>query len=273
MDTPTISVIIPTLNEEAYLPKLLESLAKQTVNDFEVIVSDGPSKDKTRVVAKSFADQLPAFTLVTNQHAGLPVQRNDGAKKARGEWFIFIDADSVLLPYAIERILIFIHSNQPTIFTTWFRPDSEVNGDAILTLFMNFEMEGSLVLKRPHAPGPLAAVRKDAYRAVGGYDESLNWLEDLDFSTRLYKAGYHMSILRETLGVWSLRRFRKQGTLKVAQTYVRGVLQVLFGTPPKEMPGYIMGGHFYKEKKNIVTISAFKQFQTRFRLLMTELFE
>src|SRR5258706_4031142 len=89
------SVVIPALNEEKFLPKLLASLAAQTVKDFEVVVVDGSSKDKTVTVARSFAKKLPKLQVVVSKVASLPLQRNLGAKKTTGEWLIFIDADSV----------------------------------------------------------------------------------------------------------------------------------------------------------------------------------
>ena len=99
-----ISIIIPTLNEEKFLPKLLESLTVQTVKDFEVIVVDGSSKDKTVELAYTFSSKLPKLTIVVSGRASLPLQRNLGAQKAEGDWLVFIDADSILLPYSVGRI-------------------------------------------------------------------------------------------------------------------------------------------------------------------------
>src|SRR5690348_11138372 len=98
------SIIIPALNEEKFLPNLLTSLASQTKKDFEVIVVDGSSKDKTVSRARSFHKTVPGLRVVISKIASLPLQRNIGAKAAKGEWLIFVDADSILLPYFIERI-------------------------------------------------------------------------------------------------------------------------------------------------------------------------
>jgi glycosyltransferase involved in cell wall biosynthesis len=86
-----LSIIIPTLDEEKYLPILLSQIKKQNFSDFEIIVADAGSKDKTVEIAKSFGCQ------VTN--GGLPAKgRNEGAKITRGEIFLFLDADNIFLP-------------------------------------------------------------------------------------------------------------------------------------------------------------------------------
>ena len=84
-----ISIIIPALNEENYLPKLLKNIKKQELKDYEVIVADTNSKDGTRQTAKKFKCEIVK--------GGLPPEgRNNGAKKAKGTLLFFIDADSLL---------------------------------------------------------------------------------------------------------------------------------------------------------------------------------
>ena len=86
-----ISIIIPTLNEESYLPLLLRSIQLQTYKgDYEIIVGDAKSTDKSRTIAQKFG------CLVVD--GGNPAQgRNAGAKVAKGDILVFLDAD-VQLP-------------------------------------------------------------------------------------------------------------------------------------------------------------------------------
>src|SRR3989344_8910763 len=107
------SIIIPTLNEEKFLPRLLESLARQTAKNFEVIVVDGKSKDKTVERAREFEKKLLHLTVIMSPKASLPLQRNLGAKHAAAPWLAFIDADSVLLPNFIERVSEVIETEHP----------------------------------------------------------------------------------------------------------------------------------------------------------------
>lgn len=84
-----ISIIIPTYNEEEFLPDLLKSIKRQDFKDLEVIIADANSTDKTVEIAKSYMCKVVP--------GGLPaVGRNNGAKVAKGEILLFLDADSVL---------------------------------------------------------------------------------------------------------------------------------------------------------------------------------
>lgn len=245
-----ISIVIPALNEEHFLPHLLTSLARQTKGDFEVIVVDGCSTDRTVEVARSFDNKLPKLKVIVSQKANLPLQRNLGARASSGQWLVFIDADSIVLPYFIERIECFIEERSPTLFTSWFRPDSEVPGDALFTLIANLFVEGSTVFHRPIAPGPLAVIRRDVFDLVGGYNEALTFGEDYDFTQRIVAHGIALQILRETLYLLSLRRVRKVGKMRFIGLYAKASLLVLFTKRNlNNVPTYIMGGHIYENGK------------------------
>jgi len=246
-----LSLVIPALNEEKFLPHLLTSLARQTKQDFEVVVVDGSSQDRTVEAARAFHSKLPMLKVIVSEKAGLPLQRNLGARATTGEWLVFIDADSRLLPYFIERIEWFIEKQQPGIFTSWFRPDSEVSGDALFTLIANSFVEGSIYFHRPIAPGPLTAVRRDVFEMVGGYNEALTFGEDYDLTRKIAERGIPLQILRETLYELSLRRVRRDGKLRFMRLYAKASLRVLLTKRNlTHVPSYIMGGQLYEAKTN-----------------------
>jgi glycosyltransferase involved in cell wall biosynthesis len=245
-----ISIVIPALNEEKFLPNLLLSLTRQTNMDFEVVVVDGSSKDATREVAQSFSSKLPKLKVIVSEKAGISLQRNIGEKAAGGEWLIFIDADSTVLPYFIERIDWFINDQKPMFFTTWLRPDSELPFDALFTLVVNSVVEGSVVVHRSLAPGPLTIVRRDVFELVDGYDETVTFGEDYDITQRIGAHGIALQILRETLYVMSLRRIRRDGKLPFLLFYTKVSLSILLRNKSLDhVPSYIMGGHPYGTRK------------------------
>jgi glycosyltransferase involved in cell wall biosynthesis len=89
MDVIMLSIITPTYNEEKYLPLLLESLKQQDFKDYEIIIADNNSKDRTGEIAKRYGCRIVP--------GGLPARgRNSGAKAAKGEMLLFLDADIVL---------------------------------------------------------------------------------------------------------------------------------------------------------------------------------
>ncbi len=267
------SVIIPTLNEEKYLPTLLESLTAQTRKDFEVVVVDGASKDKTVAVAGGYKRKLPHLTVLVTDGPGVSRQRNVGAGESSGEWLVFVDADSVLLPTFIERIGQYIETEHPKIFTTWTRPDSKLPSDANIALLANMIFEMSIILHRPMAPGPLTVVLRSVFNIVGGYDETRVFNEDVDLSMRLHKKGFPFTVIPETLYIWSMRRLRKEGKLKLLQQYLMsGLPYLFFKYPVRFIPGYLTGGHVYEKKKRTQQ-TVLKRYDARLKSLMKELFE
>jgi glycosyltransferase involved in cell wall biosynthesis len=268
------SVIIPALNEEKFLPALLSSLAEQTFREFEVIVVDGGSDDRTVAVARKFARKLPKLSVLSCDPRGLARQRNAGAKAGKGEWFIFSDADNVMLPYALERISSYTRVAKTKFFTTWFRSDSEVTGDAILALFSNMVIEGSVSVKKPFSPGPLTVIRRDVFTSVGGYTEDIVWGEDYEFSKRVHDHGVNLTLLRETCYVWSMRRFRREGNLSVLRKFALAALYNLVSNKAlTKMPGYDMGGHLYARIKKTTSQSKIRQFQQKVKDLVKDIFE
>ena len=114
-----ISIVIPTLNEERRIGQTLQRLRDTLVGDFEIIVSDGGSKDKTADIARALADKVIV-------HSGLDRQtiaggRNAGAKVAAGEYITFLDADvtipnpAILSADSTQSVIAPTHSSMLTI--------------------------------------------------------------------------------------------------------------------------------------------------------------
>ncbi|MDO8451972.1 MAG: glycosyltransferase family A protein [bacterium] len=277
MTHPLFTIVIPTFNEEHFLGKLLESLERQSFRDFEVVVSDGGSKDKTVAVARSYQKKLPHLSVLdpkTGEDSSPSRQRNQGATSARGTWLLFIDADSVLLPYALERIAVFTTSGDVTQFTTWFLPDSDVGGDIVLTLLGILLVESSILLKRSMAPGPLTGIARSAFTDVGGYNESIRFAEDYDITQRLERQGNALRILREGLYIYSLRRARKEGRLRFLQIHAKASVYTLFTKKAyRQMPNYILGGHIYTKKPSKKKRFILRKLEIYLKALMKELGE
>ena len=124
------------------------------------------------------------------------------------------------MPYFIERILYFIEQKKPSVFTTWAQPDRNEGNEPLFALFLNILLEGSLLFKRPMVPGPLTAIKHDIFQNSGGYDESQTFDEDIELGLRLAKKKITIAILRESLYIWSMRRIRSEGKIKVMNQYI-----------------------------------------------------
>ena len=99
-----LSVIIPCKNEVGIVEHLLESLKTQTMLPHEIIVVDSHSSDATAAVAQQYSDVLP-LRVITAKKWGVAHARNEGAEKATGELFLFVDADVTLPPNFIEQLM------------------------------------------------------------------------------------------------------------------------------------------------------------------------
>lgn len=268
---PTISIIIPTLNEEKFLPKLLDSLAGQQDKDFEVIVVDGASKDKTVEIAQSYIKRVPHLSIIQAEKPGVSYQKNLGASRATGEWLLFVDADVILYPYCMERILTYVAEDHFQFFTPWFSPDATNSPDVAVSLVAIGAIEGSLLVKKPLA-AVVVGVKKFLFERVRGFDETRTFGEDYDLTQKLKMIGVPLSIIRETLYTHSLRRYRTQGKMKFLQAYAKAILRVLItGQSPKYVNGYELGGQIYRKKKR-PTRPVLRIFQKGYKKLLKDLF-
>ena len=242
-----ITIIIPALNEETYLPRLLQGLAEQTRSDFGVVVVDGSSQDQTVPVARAFGDRLAGLKVIVSLRPGAPLQRNLGVRASRGEWLVFLDADATVQPYFIERLQRFMAERQPQFFTAWSGPDSAAAGDAVFTLLINAYIEGSVLAGHPLAPGGLMVLRRDLFERAGGFDEALTFGEDYDLTQRVTALGARLQILRETVHAYSLRRMRKDGRPRFMWFYIKATLLTLLSRRALRVaPGYVLGGQVFE---------------------------
>lgn len=111
-----VSIVIPVYNAEKYIETCLESVNMQTYRDFEVILVDDGSKDKSRNICESFCRLYPKqFKYYWQKNSGVSAARNFGIDKAAGEWIMFIDADDIIAEFAIDQLLKSINEEHDDI--------------------------------------------------------------------------------------------------------------------------------------------------------------
>ncbi|HEX5883734.1 MAG TPA: TIGR04283 family arsenosugar biosynthesis glycosyltransferase [Pyrinomonadaceae bacterium] len=219
---PSVSLIIPTLNEEKSIGATLESIAR-VKGDLEVIVADGGSEDRTIEIARHFG-----ATVITSDR-GRGTQMHTGARAARGQTFLFLHADTSSLPSdLVERIdeallrdvaalggnfaIRFDGSSRAASFMTWLYPK-------LRKLGLCYGDSGIFV-------------RASVYREIGGFN-SFPLFEDLDFIRRLQKRGRMIHLPVEL--VTSARRFEGR---RFPFTFARwSILQALYwiGVSPRTL--------------------------------------
>ena len=103
--SPRVSVVVPIYNVEPYLPECLDSISGQTMRDFEVVMVDDGSADRSAEIAAAYESRDPRFRLVRQPNGGLGHARNTGIKLSTGEFLMFVDSDDALPPDALEHLL------------------------------------------------------------------------------------------------------------------------------------------------------------------------
>ena len=105
MGNPSISVIIPAYNEEKYLSVMLDCVLRQTLNDFEVIIVNDGSRDRTQNVIDEYIEKYPdLIKCINQQNQGLSASRNNALEIAKGEYIAFLDADDIIKDNYLELL-------------------------------------------------------------------------------------------------------------------------------------------------------------------------
>jgi glycosyltransferase involved in cell wall biosynthesis len=224
-----LSIIIPTLNEEKYLPLLLKSIKRQRFSGYEIIVSDAGSSDNTLSIARAFGCRITK--------GGNPARgRNEGAKIARGDKFLFFDADNIYLPnFFLEKLLVEFEKRKLDIASFPIYPQG--NGfDKFAYKIYNWWVE-KVQNFFPYATNSIL-VRREIHEKINGFDEEITIGEDHDYAKRGAKVGKFGYIKTEPV-LTSTRRFERDGRLKTYSTYLlAGAYMALFGPIKKDIFKY-----------------------------------
>jgi len=208
----TISVIIPAYNEEKNIPIIVNALRKQTSKNFEVIIVDNNSTDKSYQVAKRLADKVCSCKI-----QGISPTRNFGAKKAKGEIIAFLDADSLPSPIWIEQIEK--HFAQNPKLSAMSGLDTYEYYDFFNSSIINaysYIIFHSLDIMNKYGKSMITAnnlaIKKEIFDAVGGFDHFV--VEDYYLGLKLRKAGAKCKMNPHMKVELSSRRIQKMGAVR-----------------------------------------------------------
>ncbi len=205
-----ISVIVPSFNEEENIAQCLVSLSHQTVskNEYEIIVVDGGSTDKTCEIARKYADKV--FIQKSKKVGGA---RNDGVIAAKGDIIASTDADCILPPDWIDRIRKdFANPAIVQVYGTVYPIEDSIGNHFSLLLANTFSRIGFYSRTFYYTLGCNTAFRKEAFIRAGMY-RCIDAGDDIEIAMRMKDLGKIRFDGKLKVG-FSMRRYQQYGTFK-----------------------------------------------------------
>lgn len=209
------SFIIPVYNRPDEVDELLQSMTRQTLTDFEVIVVEDGSVRDCKNVCDSYAGRLDLHYHM-KENSGPGQSRNYGAERARGEYLIILDSDVVLPDSYLQSVDDELKARPADAFGgpdcahPSFTPTQKAISYSMTSFFTTGGIRGGKKKMDKFYPRSFnMGIRRDVYMALGGFSR-MRFGEDIDFSIRIFKAG-HACRLFPGAWVWHKRRtdFRK----------------------------------------------------------------
>jgi len=218
-----ISVVIPTLNEEKYIGKCLESIRDQKV-ECEIIVVDSNSSDKTVEIAKKYADRV-----LVNE-VGIAINRQLGAEMASGDIIITTDADCIFSKNWLNNLCRHFNNKEVVCVSGPTIPIPEESNfiDRLCYWIGNQFIRFLHIFKICWFRGSNTAYRKDVFLKSGGYNPKMLAREDSELSTRLSKFGKTIFDTKAVV-MTSMRRRKAMGWIKTIRYYLDTPIALITG--------------------------------------------
>ena len=230
---PVVSIVTAAYNAAATLEETVASVRAQTRTDWELVIVDDGSADETRTIAEGLAAEDPRIRVLSQRNAGTAAARNAGVRESRAEWLCMLDADDLLIPDFLERMLAFAVSHpgydiySPT--TTMLLRDGRR-----VPLMTGAEWERvrsvtAAVQMRESSVAQVSLVARGVFDRVGGYRPVYS--EDYDFWLRALILGARQVQNPEAL--WVYRRQEGSKTTALVRE-AESILEIL--TDARAMP-------------------------------------
>ena len=198
---PTISVLMSVYNDEEYLERAIESILNQTYRDFEFLITDDSSTDRSRSIIQQYAerdDRIRGF--VNAENRGLTKTLNDMIQRASGRFIARMDADDIARRHRFEKQVRVFDSERPVDVVFGNTRFIDKRGTAVCVSWRPDENEVVEQLgTRCYIPHPTVMVRTAAIKEVDGYDESYWTGQDHDLWRRMKESGATFHYIPEVL--------------------------------------------------------------------------
>ncbi|MHA1608022.1 MAG: glycosyltransferase [Candidatus Freyarchaeota archaeon] len=223
MTHPLFSVVIPTYNEERYLPLCLNSVLNQTMprEKYEIIIVDGYSEDNTVKIAEEKADKV-----ILSEKRGPGDARNKGGRAARGKILLFLDADTVISRSLMEKVYVAFSDPRVVGGTCDIYPLERDSRGYALYSTINLLYRVLYAAGFPHAQTKCCFYLRKTFLEAGGFKETLIVAEDQELAWRMSRKG-RMVYVKDAAAYSSMRRERSMGYARVTWEWVKNYLMAL----------------------------------------------
>ena len=206
---PFVSVLMPCYNAAATLEEALDSLAHQTLADFEVVAVDDGSQDATWQILQAWAGRDRRFRVLSCSHGGVIAAANAGLDACRGEYIARMDADDRSLPDRLAEQAAYLDAHPDVAVVSslvrGFPPGDVREGFRIYIEWLNSLVNDADIRRERFVesplPNPSVMIRRKWLERMGGYQER-GWPEDYDLYLRLYLAGARFAKIPRVLLEW-----------------------------------------------------------------------
>lgn len=236
-----LAIIIPTLNEEHFIGRLLDSIGKQTVVPKELVVVDAYSKDRTIEEINKRQKRMSNLQYFRIPRHTISRQRNFGVKKTKSLHLLFLDADMELKEKdCLEKYFNEVVKRKPDVAAAKNLPDSNTWKNSVY-----FRAENLLIKLLKYFWPMLTArnlyIRREIFEKVGGFDEEIPVGEDQEIVQKIVKKGGKLIFLKTVKLHTSVRRIEQEGRRKYAMRMILFGLNILLRGHKKSKVKYEFG--------------------------------
>ena len=233
-----LSVVVPVLNEEYYLERLLRNLSAQKGVLLDIIVADAGSKDKSREIAQKYGARVV-------EGGKPPVGRNNGVPFAKYREILFLDADVDFHENFVCRCLDDMKKKRLVVATVLTNPESDRMIDRVLFDLWNFWVWTTQKIY-PHACGCCIFSHADIHKKIGGFDPNLTLGEDSNYALKASNV-CRFGVLDKEINM-SVRRLDTEGRAGMLKKMILcGLYRIFIGEPRGNMFNY----HFNHKRMKV----------------------
>lgn len=192
LSSPLVSVLMAVYNSERYVAQAVESILSQTLSNFELIIIDDGSTDRSRSILQTYAAQDQRIRLISRKNRGIPQTRNELLAQATAELIAVMDSDDIALPERLQRQVEFMQQHPEVVCLGSAFELIDAQGRLLTCLpvpLTDDEIQQQALAGHASIFQPCAMMRRAAVEQVGGYDETMPQAEDLDLWLRLGEIG------------------------------------------------------------------------------------